>query len=128
MASRMDPGLLKFWDRSRGHDGDPKRWSTQELQEWLDEPSWLDCPRSRLVEEVMLRLDKLYQDFSPTYSNVTTNINLATLSPWKPLERRAVDTSLAPGSDFLPEDREVLLDPPDRYVASPRSTVVLLAR
>ena len=39
-----------------------------------------------------------------------------------------VDTSLDAGLDFLPEGKEVALDPADRYLANPRSTVVLLAR
>ena len=42
--------------------------------------------------------------------------------------RRVVDTSLEPGEDFLPDGRELLLDPADHYVAKSRSTVVLLAR
>jgi glycogen operon protein len=41
---------------------------------------------------------------------------------------RAVDTSLEPGLDFLPEGHEALLVPSDHYIANPRSTVVLLAR
>ncbi len=41
---------------------------------------------------------------------------------------RAVDTSLEPGSDFHRDGEETLLAPADHYVASSRSTVVLLAR
>jgi glycogen operon protein len=40
--------------------------------------------------------------------------------------RRIVDTSLAAGEDFAEPGREVALDPPDHYIANPRSTVVLL--
>jgi glycogen operon protein len=42
--------------------------------------------------------------------------------------RRVLDTSLEAGEDFLPDGRELLLEPADHYVASARSTVVLLAR
>jgi glycogen operon protein len=38
---------------------------------------------------------------------------------------RVVDTSLKPGEDFIESGSEVPLDPPDRYTANPRSTVVL---
>jgi glycogen operon protein len=41
---------------------------------------------------------------------------------------RAIDTSLPSGQDFAEPGREVQLDPPDLYIANPRSTVVLLAR
>jgi hypothetical protein len=37
-----------------------------------------------------------------------------------------VDTSLPPGEDFAEAGREVPLDPPDRYIATSRSTVLLL--
>jgi isoamylase len=40
---------------------------------------------------------------------------------------RAIDTSLPGGEDFAAAGREVLIDPPDHYIANPRSTVVLLA-
>ncbi|MBM2827720.1 MAG: Aamy protein, partial [Actinobacteria bacterium] len=39
-----------------------------------------------------------------------------------------IDTSLDVGDDFLGECDEVLLDPPDCYVANPRSTVVLIGK
>ncbi len=41
---------------------------------------------------------------------------------------RVIDTSLKSGDDFLSEGREVPLDPPDHYLANPRSTVVLLGK
>ena len=41
---------------------------------------------------------------------------------------RAIDTSLPSGEDFMEPGQEVQLDPPDHYIANPRSTVVLLAR
>ena len=41
---------------------------------------------------------------------------------------RAIDTSLPAGADFAESGREVRLDPGDRYIANPRSTVVLFAQ
>ncbi len=41
---------------------------------------------------------------------------------------RAIDTSLPSGPDFMDSGKEILIDPPDHYLANPRSTVVLLAR
>jgi isoamylase len=41
---------------------------------------------------------------------------------------RAIDTSLAGAEDFMDAGEEVLLDPPDHYIVTARSTVVLLAR
>jgi hypothetical protein len=41
---------------------------------------------------------------------------------------RAIDTSLPSGADFAAPGQETLIDPPDHYIANPRSTVVLLAQ
>jgi isoamylase len=41
---------------------------------------------------------------------------------------RAIDTSLPSGEDFAEAGREIPIDPPDHYIASSRSTVVLLAQ
>jgi len=41
---------------------------------------------------------------------------------------RIVDTNLPPGLDFAPPAGEVRIDPADHYIASPRSTVVLVGR
>ena len=41
---------------------------------------------------------------------------------------RIIDTSLKAGEDFLDEGREVPIDPPDRYAANPRSTIVLVGK
>ena len=41
--------------------------------------------------------------------------------------RRVVDTSLAAGDDIMDPGGEVLIDPADHYIASPRSTVILVA-
>lgn len=41
---------------------------------------------------------------------------------------RAVDTSLPAGQDFTEEGKEIPLNPADFYIASPRSTVVLVGR
>jgi pullulanase/glycogen debranching enzyme len=40
--------------------------------------------------------------------------------------RRAIDTSLAEGEDFVDDGAELLPDPADRYLVDPRTTVVLL--
>jgi hypothetical protein len=86
--------LDAFWDASRGHEGDPSHWSVSELQDFLDDPSWLDIPRVRLVQEVTRRLDDLYRTFSPSYTNVTSNINIAALTPWEPPQRRKPEVPL----------------------------------
>jgi len=41
---------------------------------------------------------------------------------------RAIDTSLAADADFAESGQEIPVDPPDHYIANPRSTVVLLAQ
>lgn len=41
---------------------------------------------------------------------------------------RVIDTSLKKDEDFLDTGKEILLDPPEYYLANPRSTVVLLGR
>ena len=41
---------------------------------------------------------------------------------------RAIDTSLPRGADFAEPGQETLIDPPDHYIANPRSTVVLLGQ
>jgi glycogen operon protein len=40
---------------------------------------------------------------------------------------RSIDTSLPSGVDFAEPGEEIPIDPPDHYIANPRSTVVLLA-
>jgi isoamylase len=42
--------------------------------------------------------------------------------------RRVAETSLPPGDDFVDPGHEVPIDPPDHYIANPRSMVLLLAR
>jgi len=51
------------------------------------------------------------------------------LPPLRPSHRwrRAIDTSLPSGEDFAEAGKEVVIDPPDHYIANPRSTVVLVA-
>ena len=41
---------------------------------------------------------------------------------------RVIDTSLAPGEDFLEEGRVIIIDPPSHYIANARSTVLLLGK
>ncbi|MBV6433155.1 MAG: Glycogen operon protein GlgX [Bryobacteraceae bacterium] len=40
---------------------------------------------------------------------------------------RAIDTSLPDGEDFANPGSEILIDPPDHYIANPRTTVVLVS-
>jgi hypothetical protein len=54
-------------------------------------------------------------------------VNLPTLAlnlRW----HRAIDTSLPGGEDFAESGNEILIDPPDHYIANGRSVVVLLAQ
>jgi hypothetical protein len=39
-----------------------------------------------------------------------------------------IDTSLKEGEDFLDAGKEIQIDPPDHYLANPRSTVVLIGK
>ena len=41
---------------------------------------------------------------------------------------RVIDTSLPPGEDFSAAGKPVMIDPPEYYIANPRSTVVLLGK
>lgn len=41
---------------------------------------------------------------------------------------RVIDTSLKEGKDFLDTGKEIQIDPPDHYLANPRSTVVLIGK
>jgi isoamylase len=41
---------------------------------------------------------------------------------------RVIDTSLKEGEDFLDTGKEIRIDPPDHYLANPRSTVVLIGK
>ncbi|MCR4310576.1 MAG: hypothetical protein NUW14_11265, partial [Deltaproteobacteria bacterium] len=42
--------------------------------------------------------------------------------------RRAIDTSLPAGEEFVDDGAEPLPDPADRYLVNPRTTVVLLGK
>jgi len=54
-------------------------------------------------------------------------VKLPTLA--KPLAWwRAIDTTLPAGEDFMDAGKEVVLNPQDHYIVSPRSTVALIAR
>jgi hypothetical protein len=41
---------------------------------------------------------------------------------------RVIDTSLKSREDFLDVGKEMRLNPPDHYLANPRSTVVLIGK
>jgi hypothetical protein len=72
-------------------EGNPSSWSTSDLKAWLNDPAWSDAPRSKLVEEVTRRLDELYRTYTPTYPNVTANIDIQPLVPWESMVDRAPD-------------------------------------
>jgi isoamylase len=54
-------------------------------------------------------------------------VKLPALAPGRGWSR-IIDTSLPSGEDFLDAGQEIPIDPPDHYIANPRSTVVLLGR
>ena len=60
--------------------------------------------------------------------NAASNLQYVPLPLWEGgrIWRRVIDTSLLPGEDFLGVGEEVPLDPPNGYLANPRSVVVLL--
>jgi glycogen operon protein len=62
--------------------------------------------------------------------NVDHDLRFVQVPPPKPGMRwyRVVDTSLAPGLDFLESSEQQVLVPADHYLANGRSTVVLIAR
>jgi isoamylase len=54
-------------------------------------------------------------------------VKLPALAPGRGWSR-IIDTGLPSGEDFLEAGQEIPIDPPDHYIANPRSTVVLLGR
>jgi glycogen operon protein len=96
------------------------------------EPAWSDpeartlcCQLDASEDGTQLDVKRLFFVFNADFK--AQWVKLPPLHP--PLAwRRAIDTSLPEGEDFAEEGGETLLDPPDHYIANPRSTVVLLAR
>ena len=98
----------------------------------LDRPAW-DDPELRMLccqldgsEEpsdlgdyrlfLMLNSDHRLQD-----------VKLPSL-PGSQRWRRVLDTSLEPGNEWCAPGREIAIDPPDHYLANPRSVVVLIGQ
>jgi isoamylase len=97
----------------------------------LDRPAWGDPELRTLAylldggEEPSAEGD--YRLF--VIHNADHGARRCALPPMTPLRWwRILDTSLAAGSDLAEPGGEVLIDPGDHYLASPRSTVLLLAR
>jgi isoamylase len=105
----------------------------------LDEPSWSDSE----LRTISYQLDGAEADVRSSSSpsagaayllfvmlNASWNAKPVKLPNPGP-ERawyRVIDTSLVGGEDFVDNETRAKLDPQDHYVASPRSTVVLIAR
>jgi glycogen operon protein len=98
----------------------------------LDEPAWSD-PELRTLCYLMDGGEDpsgagdyalfiiLNSDFRPQFVRL---LGLPGGKAWL----RIIDTSLPVGGDFLDEGKEVPIDPPEQYMVSPRSTVVLLGK
>jgi len=97
----------------------------------LSRPHW-DDPGKRII---CYQLDASENGSDLGVSRLFFILNSNYESKWvnlAPLEggfswRRAIDTSLADGKDFAEAGKEITINPNDHYIASPRSTVVLLA-
>ncbi|MCL5966111.1 MAG: glycogen debranching protein GlgX [Deltaproteobacteria bacterium] len=118
-----------FTGEDRSHDSVPDiTWYGKELAP----PAW-DDPELRTL---CYRLDggeepcaageyQLFVILNADYRPQTVRVPpLADGRKW----RRMIDTSLPAGDDFLDPGREAPLDPPDAYLANPRSTVLLIGR
>jgi glycogen operon protein len=84
-------------------------------------PRWDDAEERTLC----VQLENLFLVFNAHYEHRW--VKLPALGPaltW----HRAIDTSLPAGQDFSDAGAEIRIDPPDHYLANPRSTVVLLAK
>jgi glycogen operon protein len=92
---------------------------------WQDENARTLCYQLDASEDgARMEVDRLFfilnAHFEPQW------VKLPPLPPSRRW-RRAIDTSLAVGADFAETGQEVPIDPPEYYIANPRSTVVLLA-
>ena len=88
----------------------------------LDET--LCCQLDTSDDGANLSVDRLYLILNPHFES--TWAKLPPLPPGRGWYR-AIDTSLAGGEDLADAGAEVRIDPADHYIASPRSTVVLVA-
>jgi len=109
-------------------DGVPDlRWFAPDL----GDPRWQDasartlcCQLDTSDDGANLSVDRLFFIYNPHFESTWAQL------PPLPAGRgwyRAIDTSLPAGEDFAAAGSEVRIDPPDHYIANPRSTVVLLA-
>jgi glycogen operon protein len=98
----------------------------------LNGPSWGE-PEARTI---CYQLDSTEDGRDPGVDRLFFVVNAhfetkQVLLPGLPASRgwhRAIDTSLPDGEDFAEAGTEVALEPGDKYVVNPRTTVVLVAR
>jgi glycogen operon protein len=98
----------------------------------LGTPAWSD-PNARCL---CFQLDSSVSGVSSDADRLFLILNGNFESQWVKLPPltashawyRAIDTALPAGVDFAEPGKEIRIDPADHYIASPRSTVVLLAR
>jgi len=95
------------------------------------QPRWQDgsartlcCQLDSSEDGARLDVDRLFFILNGDFESQW--VKLPPLGPSR-CWRRAIDTSLPSGEDFAEPGKEIPIDPPDHYIANPRSTVVLLA-
>ena len=87
-------------------------------------PQW-DNPESLVLSYMLEGTDhQLFIILNVDYRAQSVKLPLLEGKEWF----RSVDTSLQTGEDFADSGKEIVIDPPGTYVASPRSTVVLISR
>ncbi len=85
----------------------------------------LCCQLDTSEEGTQLDVSRLFFILNPNFESRWVKLPaLAAGHGW----HRTIDTGLPAGDDFAAPGQEVRVDPPDHYIASARSTVVLLAR
>ena len=95
-------------------------------------PAWQDPD----VRTLCYQLDAGEEPADPTGSRLLFILNAHWELQWVKLPAleagrgwsRIIDTSLPSGEDFREAGHEVPIEPPDHYLANPRSTVILLGR
>ena len=98
----------------------------------LDKPSW-DDPELRTL---CFQLDggKVTSELGHYHLffilNADSHLQSIRLPPLENREQwyRVIDTSLESGEDFLDDGKEIRIDPPDHYLANPRTAIVLIGR
>ena len=98
----------------------------------LSGPSWDDSEQRTLCYRLDGREDgsDAKEDHLFFILNADPNLQFVRLPPLNGGKTwyRVMDTSLKGGEDFLEEGKEIRLDPPDHYLANPRSTVLLVGK